>query len=437
MTRIDDLAERIDATVDALGDELHALMAGAIDTQSPPGHEREVSEYLAGWLNDRGIPARTQIIEPTRANVVGRIKGAPGGPSVALNAHMDTTFVGDESDLGILGHETRVTPRTLQVADGQFVGLGVYNDKGPFVAACIGALALREAGVGLGGDIVLAGVAGEIGRGQTGEHTGPGTRGKGIGTYQLLHHGVWTDYAIVCEGSGWSISWALPGAAYFRVTTRGEATYAPMNDRAGRTGAESQNAIVQASQLVLALEEWAEGYESRSELDTPCGRMRPRVTVGAIDGGLPFKPNWRPAVANIYLDVRVPPTRTPLEVKRELEAFVAAAAPGAEVDMYLARRGFVGEGVEPIAASLESAHRDVFGAAPPPPSWRDLSMWNDSNIYAEAGIPAVKYGPAAPTSRNPGRAAIEDIHPERLDIDAAHRAAKVYALAAARLVGVR
>jgi acetylornithine deacetylase/succinyl-diaminopimelate desuccinylase-like protein len=137
----------------------------------------------------------------------------------------------------------------------------------------------------------------------------------------------------------------------------------------------------------------------------------------------------------VYVDVRIPPTRDPLSVKRELQRFVDAAALDAEVEMYMARRGFVGQGVGPVVESLDAAHRDVFGEPPPSPTWMDISMWNDTNIYAEAGIPAVKYGPDAPMSRHPGRAAIEDIHPERMDIESAMRSAKVYALATARLVG--
>lgn len=423
-----DAATRVLAELDGLENELVELACGVVNVPSPPGYEKEVCEYLAGWMNARSIPAYVQEVEPTRGNVVGTLRGAGTGKSVTFNSHMDTTFVGTEAeDLPILGRPEMISPPVAEVRDGMVYGQGIFNDKGPFVSACIAARAIAGSGVRLGGDMVLAGVAGEIGRGQVGPFNGPGTRGKGMGTYNLLHQGVWTDYAVVCECSGWSVSWALPGAAYFRITTRGVPAYAPMSDRTAPSLQEHPNAIIRMAQLVLALEQWADKYEAENKYDTPCGLMEPRVTIGAIDGGLAYKPNWRPAISNVYVDVRIPPSRTPLEVKRELEGVVAASGLAAEIHMYLGRRGFVAQGVDPIAAAVKAAHAKVFGQEPPPPSWWDLSMWNDSNIYAETGIPVVKYGPHWPGG---------DPYPERMAITDLMKAARVYALTALQLCGV-
>ena len=425
---LDTAKEKVNQQLSTMEGELIGLMEGAINTPSPPGYEKEVCEYLAGWMNERDIDAHVQDIEPTRGNVVGRLSGTGGGKSVTFNAHMDTTFVGtEEDDLPIVGKVENVGRPQARLEDGLIYGLGAFNDKGPFVCACIAAHAIKKSGVTLQGDVLLAGVGGEIGRGQIGNLKGPGSRGKGIGSYYLLHFGEWTDYAIVCEGSNWSVSWALAGAAYFRITSRGEATYAPFNEHGAGPPSEDPNAIVKTAHLVLALEEWAKDYERRSEMDTPCGRMTPKVTIGAIDGGQPIKPNWRPALSNIYLDVRIPPNRTPLDVKREVEQAVRATGLSDEVEMFLARRGFIAEGVEPIAAAVSAAHTDVFGASPPPPHWNDLSQWNDLNIFAEHGIPVIKYGPDWPDG---------PFFPERMAVTDLLQAARVYANAALRLCGV-
>jgi len=425
---IDTARERVNQKLDTMQDELVRLMEGVINTPSPPGYEKAVCEFLAGWMNERGIAAHVQDIEPTRGNVVGRLTGTGGGKSVTFNAHMDTTFVGTEvDDLPIVGKVENIARPEARLENGLIYGLGAFNDKGPFACACIAALAIEQSGITLRGDVVLAGVGGEIGRGQIGHLDGPGTRGKGIGTYYLLHFGEWTDYAIVCEGSNWSVSWALPGAAYFRITTRGEATYAPFNEHGAGPPGEDPNAIVRSAHLILALEEWARDYERRSELDTPCGRMTPKVTIGAVDGGQPIKPNWRPALSHVYLDVRIPPNRTPLDVKREVTEVVRATGLSDEIEMFLARRGFIAEGAEPIADAVRAAHHDVFGTAPPPPHWNDLSQWNDLNIFAEHGIPVVKYGPAWPEG---------PFFPERMAIKDLLNAARVYAGVALRLCGV-
>ena len=419
---------RVLTVLDTLQEELTALAIQLINVPSPPGYEKEASEFMASWLNQHSIPAYVQEVEPTRGNVVGCLAGTGGGKSLTFNSHLDTSFVGTEAeDLPILGTPENISRPVAEVKDGVIYGLGIFNDKGPFVSACIAALAIRLSGVKLEGDVVLAGVAGEIGRGQIGLYKGPGTRGKGEGTRHLLHAGVWTDYAVVCEPSAWSVSWALPGAAYFRVTTRGIPVYAPLNDRAAHSLLEQKNAIVKMAHLLIALEAWADRYETENRFDTPCGLMEPRVTLGAIDGGLPYKPNYRPGIANVYVDVRIPPNRTPLDVKRELEQVVKSTGLSNEVFMYLSRKGYVARGVEPLAAAVTAAHTQVFGQEPTRPTWRELSTWNDSNLYAEVGIPAVKYG-------HPWIGG--DYVPEQVSITDLMRAARVYALTAVQLCSV-
>jgi acetylornithine deacetylase/succinyl-diaminopimelate desuccinylase-like protein len=418
-------APRVLSVLDELEGELVDLAYGLVNVPSPPGREKPAAEFLAAWLDARGIPSYVQEVEATRGNAVGRLSGSGRGTSVTFNGHLDTSFVGDEAeDLPVLGRPQDVGRPAAEVREGVIYGLGIFNDKGPLAAAALALRALKTSGVTLDGDVVIAGVAGEIGRGQVGRYTGPGTRGKGEGTRFLIHAGVWTDYAVVCEPSNWTVSWALPGVAYFRVTTRGIAGYAPTNDRRAPSLAENKNAVVKLAHLIQALEAWADRYEGQNQYDTPCGRIEPRVTLAALDGGLPYKPNWRPAIASVYVDVRIPPNRTPLDVERELKAVVLATGLSDEVFMYLGRKGYVAQGAEPVARAVSAAHRQVFGEEPKRPSWVELSTWNDSNIYAELGIPVVKYGPPWPGGA---------YFPERMAVRDLMQAARVYALTALQL----
>lgn len=417
--------ERVLAKVEELCEELVELACGMIDIPSPPGYEREVCEWLAGWFQRHGLEGYTQEIEPTRANVVGRLPGEGGGKSLLFNSHMDTTFTGRaEEDLFILGRPEYLSQPKAEVRDGKVYGLGAYNDKGPFAPAVAAARAIRESGVRLRGDVLLTGVAGEIGRGQVWPHRGPHTRGKGVGARHLVNGGVWADYVVVAEGSQFSVSWGLPGAAYFRITTRGAPTYAPMNvDRRSPTPAENRNAIVKMSYLIQRIEEWADRYEAQNTypLGPEGGVIEPKVTIGAIDGGVATKPNWRPGLCNIYVDVRVPPNRSPLEVKRELEAEVKATGLSDEVFMFLSHRGYVSPpGYEVVAKAVKESHRRVFGKPPDPPGQADTSMWNDTNVFWQVGMPGVKYGP--------GRPADAHFPLDVIGIDDLLNAAKVYAL---------
>lgn len=373
--------------------ELVELESAIVSIPSPTGSEKEVSEFFAAWLSREGLDAFTQELEATRANVVGILPGTDGGRVLMFNSHMDTTHAGDETDLPILGSMDNVTPPEPIIYDGMIQGLGISNDKGLFVCACIAAAAIRRSGVSLRGDVMLGGVAGEIGRAQIGGRNGPRNRGKGIGARFLLTQGAWCDYAVVCEASGLSLVWALPGVAYFRITCRGVPIYAPLNERTWSEPTGEKNAVVKMLTLAQQVEQWGIRFEQENLYESACGTIHPRVNIGAIDGGEPTKPNFRPGISSIYVDVRVPPNMTPLDVKRQLELFVRSTGLSDEVTMYLSQRGYEGPGPAELRTAVEHAHLAVFHEPPPPPAAGDLSMWNDMNVFHEMGIPSIKYGP--------------------------------------------
>ena len=78
----DDAAIRAEAT-----DVLRALIR--IDTSNPPGNETPVATFLKSYLEGAGIECELVARDPRRANLVARIKGTGGGPSLALMGHTD------------------------------------------------------------------------------------------------------------------------------------------------------------------------------------------------------------------------------------------------------------------------------------------------------------------------------------------------------------
>jgi hypothetical protein len=65
-------APRVLAVLDGLEGELVELACGLVNVPSPPGHEKAAAEFLAAWLDARGIPSYVQEVEATRGNAVGR-----------------------------------------------------------------------------------------------------------------------------------------------------------------------------------------------------------------------------------------------------------------------------------------------------------------------------------------------------------------------------
>src|SRR5207247_11229709 len=99
-----------------------------------------------------------------RAKGVGTGRGGGGGPTLMFNGHLDTSYSGRESWLqGIPGFQPQGFER-----DGRIYGLGISNMKGALCCYLAAVRALREAGVSLRGDVMIAAVAGEIEKTQQG-----------------------------------------------------------------------------------------------------------------------------------------------------------------------------------------------------------------------------------------------------------------------------
>jgi len=83
-----------------------------------------------------------------------------------------------------------------------------------------------------------------------------------------------------------------------------------------------------------------------------------------------------------------------LEIEKELQKAVDSAQVGAKVATFLARSGAVGKGIEPLAQEVKIAFKGVTGQDPLPLAPQEVvSMWRDNNVFNEAGIPALTFGP--------------------------------------------
>ena len=80
-------------TVDdaTLGREVLALTRDLIrlDTSNPPGDELPAAVLLRDYLLANGVEAELVGRDADRPNVVARIRGTGGGPSLAIGGHTD------------------------------------------------------------------------------------------------------------------------------------------------------------------------------------------------------------------------------------------------------------------------------------------------------------------------------------------------------------
>ena len=411
-------AERVLQHIDA--DELAQLACDLVNIPSPTGQEKAIAEFILDWYAANGLKPVRRETEADRPNAVGILKGRGGGLSLMFNGHLDTSFTGTAEDLRMVANVEPESEMLGTIRDGKVCGLGISNMKGGIAAFMAAGKALEHSGVHLKGDVILAAVVGEISRTPIGPYQTREYRGEGAGTRHILTHGIQSDYAVVADGSDMNVVWTQTGVVDFKITTFGQAEAAWGTKRSTHPMVQL-NAIVKMTKIIAAVEQWAERFEDEHIYHSPTGPIYPKVNIGGIEGGAPYRPNYFPGVCSIYVDVRIPPQLRPVAVQHEIEAILGSLGIEYELEAYKSLLGHEGKGVEPLVESLKEAHQHLFGAKLKYEVPQRASIWTDTNVYNEMGIPAVKIGPRG---RRTGPRA------EELEIEQMVKAAQLYALVA-------
>ncbi len=402
-----------------------ALALGNLD--SPTGSEGAASDFVFGWLAAAGFAPRRLALLPERANVVARVRGAGSGAgrSLMFNSHLDTTIAREEILTTPLAG-AREYHEAWREGD-RLIGNGIVNNKGVMATWMVACKALRDAGVVLDGDLVMTMVVGEIGVEPVDEFQSPEYLAKEAGARFIVNRGVTADYAVVAEGTSFGLCWVEAGKAFFRISVLGDEPplYTPYLPRPTSIS-DSPNAIVRATAVIEAIEEWGPMYEREHTYRCEGGTVVPKISVNAIRSGVPYKITKTPSICQLYVDARITPEQDVRAVERELRGVLDATGIPLVVEPFAFRRGYEARGVEPLVAWVEAAHEKVLGGRPGRPIDAITSMWRDSNVFIEAGIPTVVYGPGA--SVGGGNFAME--------IDDLLTAAKVYTALAIEVCGV-
>ena len=125
-----------------------------VDTSNAPGNETPAAELLRGYLADAGVPCELVARDPARANLVARIPGTSGGPSLAFVGHTDVVPA-DPRDW--------THPPFEAVVDdaGWLYGRGAIDMKNEVAARAVAMAHLAREGFRPTGDLWLLAVADE------------------------------------------------------------------------------------------------------------------------------------------------------------------------------------------------------------------------------------------------------------------------------------
>jgi acetylornithine deacetylase/succinyl-diaminopimelate desuccinylase-like protein len=367
-----------------------ALDLGNID--SPTGREGPVADYVHDWLRRADFDARKVGLFPDRPNVIATLPGSGQGRSLCFNSHMDTAVHQEEWWASRRAGDP-IFHSAWREGD-MLVGNGIVNDKGPMATWLLAAKAIKDSKVTLEGDLVLMAVVGEIGVEPVDEFQPPQYIAKEAGTRYAITHGGVADFALVAEGTDFGIVGVEAGKAFFKITVFGDDVpiYTPYIQRPTQPE-KNPSAIVRMASLVQSIEQWACEYEKKNRYECAGGVMVPKVNIGAIRGGVPWKITKTVQQCAVYIDVRITPIQEPLDIREDLRRLVGGLA--GEVELYAYRPAFEADPkkVEPLKSAIIRSHRAILGNDPGPAPIPASSMWRDINCFNEMRIPALTYGP--------------------------------------------
>lgn len=248
--------------------------------------EQEMAEFYCDRMSDLGLEVSTREIVPGRSNVWGVLRGRGGGPSLMLSGHLDT--------VGIEHYPEALQPR---VEGGRVYGRGACDMKDALAGYLEVVRLIRETGIELDGDLILAGIADE--------------EDQMIGSRHLGQHGPWADYGIIGEPSDLVICPAHKGQIGFMVRAHGRAVHSARPE-------DGANAIEAMSRFMEAFRGYAAELMTRNAHEL-CGL--PRCCASVIRGGTIV--STVPDYCELEVDRRTLPGETREDVLKEYNDILA------------------------------------------------------------------------------------------------------------------
>lgn len=414
---------RILAEVDLRFDDSVAFLRELVKQPSLLGNERGAQEVVFARIQDMGLDAEMWDLDPAalsshplfgpldigyqdRPNVTAVWPAAaPGGRSLILNGHIDVV---SPEPLDNWSHG----PWDATMEGDWLYGRGAADMKAGIAAMLLAVEAVRAAGLGLCGDVILETVIEE-------ECTGNGALACSL-------RGLRADAALVPEPMQLRASLATVGVIWFRVCTRGQASHVLAADQA-------VNAIEKMIPIIAGLRQ-LEREMNAEERPAIYGHLPHPVNlnVGVIRGG-----DWPSTVpSECHMEGRLsclPGT----SVDETQELVRQAIAESAQADPWLKANppeveffGFRGEPsvVDPTTFAmriLADCHETILGTKL---EFVAGTATTDQRFFLNnLGMPATSYGPVG-----------ENIHAgdERVLIPSIRHVAQVLALFLVRWCGV-
>jgi acetylornithine deacetylase len=344
--------------------------------------EREIAATMSQAMQHLSMTVAQHEPAPDRISTVGTLRGSGGGKSLMLNGHIDT-----------VGVEHMPNPFSAEIRGGKLYGRGAYDMKGSIAAMLAAVKALRDAGISLKGDLLIAAVADE-------EYTSLGT--ADIAT--RYHPAA----AIVTEPTELQLALAHKGFVWLEVIVTGKAAHGSRP----QLGIDANMKMGHFLHELNRLEQELRAREPHPLIGPPT------LHAALINGGREMS-----VIADrceLRIERRTIPGETEAQAIAEIQAIldrlsISDESFHATVKSFFAREPFEVAATDPIVQAVQAAATGVL-AQPIDPN--GVSFWTDAALLAAAGIPTVVFGPIGA-----GAHATE----EWVDLKSVEQAALIYA----------
>lgn len=291
------MANPVDLITEA---RLVELTQTLVSVPSVTGREHVLADWVYDHFRTIGLSGVQRLpVEEVADTIVGWIEGPADGPAMMLNFHLDTfdVFEGWQTD-----------PFTPHLENGRLYGLGSHDMKGG--AACVLAAveALLQAGVELGGRLLVSATTDE--------------ENWSRGAHALINSGLLANcrYCLVPEPSApGTLTIGQRGRHVFHLTFHGKTVHAAYGG--------GVNAVVDAAKVVALLSDSQAvdlGYHQEFE------RSGTLCVIGFQGGGTLI---LVPELAEVFIDRHILPGQTVEEAAAQIRAVVERAGIASTYDL--------------------------------------------------------------------------------------------------------
>jgi succinyl-diaminopimelate desuccinylase len=322
-----------------------------INSENPPGNEKEIAKFIYDYLVDSKIPAELIKIEGNRFDVVGVLGKGEG---VMLNGHLDTVPAGDLKNW-------KYNPFSGKIVNGKLYGRGASDMKGGVAAMLVAVKNLARENFKR--KLLLTFVADEEVALKGSEYL--------IKNRKNYFNGI--KSGVTGECTNLKVRIAQKGITQVKLKFRGISAHGSKPELGDNAIYKAMDFIQELRKLIIRL---------RNKRDSLLGSGT--INVGRISGGI--KVNMIPDYCEIEVDRRLIPGETPEIAIAQMKRVLKVLKLKAEIE-------FLNEPRLPMKLPKESEIIKIIRDTTRTSLVGESGYTEAELFYREAGFPCFSFGP--------------------------------------------